>query len=89
MFSFKEPEYKILEKDVAKSDIISKYKDNYLIVKNAHNVNGRIYGDVLAILTREEFEELDLGECEAPKFYIWEGIIIRNEVNENRLGIYT
>jgi len=88
MFSFEKKNHNVLIKNIAKSDVTSKHSGNYIIAKDVYNDGGKFYGDVLAILTKEEFEKLDLRECKAPKFYIWEGVTIRDEVNENRLGIY-
>ena len=88
MFSFKNIEYPVLITNISETEAINQYSENYLIVKNSYNNRGEIYGDIIAILTREEFADLDLKDCKAPKFYIWEGRIIEDEGRTAGLGAY-
>ena len=69
MFSFKNTEYNILEKNTGTREAMAKYQENYLIAQDVYNDNGIIRGGIIAILTPEEFDILGLTDYQAPEFF--------------------
>ena len=87
MFSFSEPNPIILEKNILWGDAEEKYRDKFLIVMNAHFENTGLYGDIVAILTPEEYSELDFPEPMAPTYNVWKGLQLKME-GLGALGYY-
>jgi len=76
MFSF-DGEHEILEHNVIIEDMEQKYHDKYMIVINGHGEDSRIKGDIVAILTPEEFYALEKPKQWLPKYGLWEGFSIQ------------
>ena len=89
MFSFFENDYSVIENNVMFEDMQIKYADKYMIIKNGHVENKRIHGDIIAILTPEEYEVLEVPKSIAPKFAVWEGYSIMIERITNLYGIHS
>ena len=76
MFSF-DGEHEILEKDVIIQEMEMKYHDKYLIITNAYSKDARIRGDVIAILTPEEYRKLEKPKPMLPKYGVGEGFSLQ------------
>jgi len=87
MFSFFDTIHNIIEKNIIYEVAQKKYHNKIMIVINGHVENRRIRGDIIAILTPEEFDELDKPDDIAPRFSIWEGDSIRIERLVSSVGI--
>jgi len=79
MFSFTESKPSILEHNIIWGDAEEKYPDKFMIVINTRFEESELRGDVIAILTPEEYSELDFPEPLAPKFNVWKGIKLKME----------
>jgi hypothetical protein len=79
MFSFSNPEPQVIEQNVDWGYAQEKYRENYMIVINSHLENARIHGDIIAILTPEEYISLEKPEPLTPKYSLWIGMAIQNE----------
>jgi len=79
MFSFTNPDPPILERNIIWGDAEEKYPDKFMIVINARFVDSELYGDIIAMLTPEEYSELDFPEPMAPKFNVWKGMKLKME----------
>ena len=86
MLSFAANSYEIVERNVRLGDMVEKYPNNYIVVINGHVENEEIHGDVVAILSKEEYDSLDKPTNLTPKFTIWKGTALRLEEVNNRLG---
>ena len=62
MFSFANPDPPILERNIIWGDAEEKYPDKFMIVINARFVDSELHGDIIAMLTPEEYSELDFPE---------------------------
>jgi len=89
MFSFTKKSYEILEKNVYLDNMRRKYPDNYMIVTNGHADSGYRQGNIIAILTEDEYRQLTLPENLAPRFSILRGVNILQKERENYLGFIT
>jgi Golgi nucleoside diphosphatase len=91
MFSFDKQPYEIIEKNVLIDDIRRKYPDNIMITINGCVKDRKRHGDVVAILTAEEYLLLreDLPNDYSMRFSTIKGINILNEEKENYLGFIT
>jgi len=88
MFSFDQESYSIIEQGVIYEDMQEKYPNKLMIVINTHVSNMRLCGDIIALLTEEEFSKVKMPESIAPKFGIWRGDILEEERASNNYGIY-
>ncbi|MCL2017133.1 MAG: hypothetical protein FWG68_12895 [Defluviitaleaceae bacterium] len=80
MFNF-DSEHEILEHDVIIDDMMQEYHDKYLIIINGHSENSRIKGDIVAILTPQEY--YDLPRPIPQKYSVGEGLSLIDG-----LGVY-
>ena len=87
MFSFSNPNPAILENNIRWGEAEEKYRDKFMIVINPHLEDTYLYGDIIAILTPEEYSELDFPEPMAPKYNVWKGIKLKME-GLGALGYY-
>jgi hypothetical protein len=71
---------------VKHGDAIEKYPDRYMIVTNGHVEDREIHGDILALLTKEEYAALDKPKSLTPKFGFWLGAALMEEEVNNWLG---
>ncbi|MCL1998835.1 MAG: hypothetical protein FWG65_08715 [Turicibacter sp.] len=76
MFSF-DGEHEVLERDVIIEDMEQKYHDKYMIVINGHGRDCRLRGDIIAILTPEEYSKLEKPKPMLPKYSVWEGFSLQ------------
>jgi hypothetical protein len=88
MFSFADGTHTVIERNARHGDMMEKYPDSYMIVRNGHLENETIHGDVIAILTQKEYESLDRPRNLAPKFTVWKGTALIEEEVNNRLGFF-
>jgi hypothetical protein len=88
MFSFHANDYDILDAEIAFDEAQEKYPDNYMIVMNGHVLNKRLHGDIVAILTKDEYDALAMPKSIAPRFGVLEGVSILRGKVDNSLGIY-
>ena len=89
MFSFFEKDYSVIENNVMLEDMQEKYTDKYMITTNGHVENERIHFDIIAILTPEEYDALEMPKSIAPKFGILEGLSVMLERINNSYGIHS
>ena len=91
MFAFDKKPYEIIEKDAIIHDIRRVYPDKVMIVLNSHVKNKQRCGDIVAILTTEEYAQLrrNLPENYSSVFSTIKGINILTEEKENYLGFIT
>ena len=87
MFSFDDPNPTILERNIRWGDAEKKYRDKFMIVINAHVKETYLHGDIVAILTPEEYSGLDFPESMAPKYDVWKGLKLKME-GLGALGYY-
>jgi len=88
VFSFFEDNYTILEANVAFDDAQERYPDSYMVTINGHVKDKRIHGDIIAILSQDEYNTLVIPQSIAPKFSVLEGLnVVRGKVG-NSLGVY-
>jgi len=76
MFSFN-GEHEILEHDVIVEDMEDKYHDKYMIVISRPSDDSRFHGDVVAILTPDEYFELKKPKPTPPKYSVWKGLSLQ------------
>jgi hypothetical protein len=88
MFSFYASDYPILEANVPYDTMQEEYPDNYMVVMNGRVVDKCLHGDIVAFLTEDEYEALEMPNSIAPKFSIIEGVSILQRRAGNSLGIY-
>ncbi|MCL1999237.1 MAG: hypothetical protein FWG65_10770 [Turicibacter sp.] len=84
MFKF-DDNYTILEHDVMEYEMQQKYPNKYMIVTNCYRKDYHDYGDIIAILTSQEYYllGLELSEPMMPKYHVWKGLAL---VVNNMLG---
>jgi len=73
----------ILVHKIKWGDAEKKYPDKYLIATNTYVEDGDLYGDIIGILTPEEYCALKRPKPMAPKYYLWEGL----ELKAKGLGV--
>ncbi|MCL1996453.1 MAG: hypothetical protein FWG63_09630 [Defluviitaleaceae bacterium] len=76
MFSF-DGEHKILEHNVIIEDMEDKYHDKYMIAINRYGGDTRIRGDVVAILTPDEYFSLEKPKPMPSKYSVWKGLSLQ------------
>ena len=69
----------ILERNMDWAEAQEKYYDKYMIIINAHLEGTRLHGDIIAILTPEEYFALSKPEPMVPKYEAWIGEALQNE----------
>ena len=79
MFSFSDPNPKIIEHKVNMGEMQKKHHDKYIITINHYLENFESHGDVVAILTPEEYRMLDKPKPMAPKYGVWKGVSLALE----------
>ena len=79
MFSFTDPNPTILEHNIRWGEAEEKYPDKFIIVINPHFENAELHGDIVAILTPDEYRTLDFPEPLAPKYNVWKGLKLKME----------
>ena len=89
MFAFDKP-YEIIEKNILIDDLREKYPDNIMITINGHIEEERRHGDVIAILTEEEYTKLrkNFPVNYSSKFATIKGINILRDGREGWLGVF-
>ena len=73
MFSFTAERYDILDGSIMYEVAQSKYPNKIMIVQNVHVKDKRIYGDIIAIMSVDEYEILRKPKKISLRFGIWEG----------------
>jgi hypothetical protein len=86
MSSFKADSCSVIEQGANYDEMVGKYPDSYIVVRNGHMKDGETYGDVVAILTQEEYNPSDIPRNFVPRFTVWEGNSIAKGVGCNRVG---
>jgi hypothetical protein len=82
MFTFTADHYDVIERNIRHGEVIEKYPDCYMIVMNGHVENEAIHGDIVAVLTKDEYVALIKPRNLAPRFGIWKGsALIEEDVN--------
>jgi hypothetical protein len=84
MFSFDNPNPQILERGVNYNDIEATYNDKYVIAINARHIDSATYGDIIAILTPEEYRNLGKPNKSYPTYTVMQGY----KLMLGGLGIY-
>jgi hypothetical protein len=79
MFSFTDPNPTILEHNIDWGEAQNKYHDSYMIVINSHLEGSRLHGDIVAILTPEEYFALNKPNPLVPKYEAWIGVALQTE----------
>ena len=69
----------ILVQNIDWGEAQEKYYDKYMIVINSHLEGTRLHGDIIAILTPEEYFALKKPDPLAPKYEAWIGAALQNE----------
>ena len=87
MFSFSDTNPPILERNIRWGEAEEKYRDKFMIVINSHVKDTYLYGDIIAILTPEEYIQLDFPEPAMPKYGVWKGLTLKME-GLGALGYY-
>jgi hypothetical protein len=87
-FSFDKESYTPIEERVRYSDMKTKYPDRLMVVMNTRVIDGCIYGDVVELLTPEQFKRLDKPMSFAPRFRIWAGSVLEEEKAANMSGVF-
>ena len=77
IFSISNPQ--ILEHNIDWGVAQEKYYDKYMIVINSHLEGTRLHGDIIAILTPEEYLALSKPEPMTPTYEAWIGVALQNE----------
>jgi hypothetical protein len=67
----------ILESKVKLCDAEKTHHDKYVIATNAHVENAELYGDIIAILTPEEYANLKKPNPMTPKYVVMEGLSLK------------
>ena len=88
MFSFGRDNYTIIESNVVYEEMQEKYPDRIMVVINTCVRNMRLCGDIIALLTEEEFSLVEQPESIAPRFGIWLGDMLEEERAANLYGVY-
>ncbi|MCL1997971.1 MAG: hypothetical protein FWG65_04305 [Turicibacter sp.] len=85
MFTFKSDyDYEILERDVIFDEMIQKYHDKYMIVLIRPQKNNRSCGNIVAILTPDEYYNLEWPNPVPNKYVVWKGFSLKLE----GMGVY-
>ena len=84
MFSFDDPSPQILEHNIDWGEAQEKYPHSYMIVINRHLIGTKLHGDIIGILTPEEYDFLEKPVPFLPKYCIWEGVAVMGK----GLGVY-
>ena len=84
MFSFDNPNPSILEHNVNYNDIEAIYTDKYVIAINPHTIDGNTFGDIIAILTPEQYRILGKPKKSFPIYTVLEGVNLKL----GGLGVY-
>ena len=79
MTIFDNPSPTVYESGVEIDAMEAKYHDKYMIVINGRSENGRILGDIVAILTPDEYHTLKKPKPMLPKYRVWEGNSLKLE----------
>jgi len=88
MFTFDQDSYQVIEQGVIYEEMQRKYPNKLMVVINAHVNNMRLCGDIIALLSEEEFSKVKVPKNIAPKFGIWRGDILEEERAANLYGVY-
>jgi hypothetical protein len=86
MFLFTEDHYDAIEKNITHGEAIEKYPDSYMIVMNGHLEDREVHGDIVALLTRDEYVALEKPNNIVPKFGFWVGNTMMMAEAYNRVG---
>ena len=73
MYLFSTETSEVLEQDVSIEAMEEKYHDKDMLVINSHLVDGRIFGDIVALLKPEEYRELKKENVIPSDYSVWEG----------------
>jgi len=87
MFSLTDTDtHTLYESNVYLCDMEEKYPDKYLIVTNTKSLNGRLHGDIIAIMTPVEYAGFKKQHPEPilPKF----GVVVGLAIKMGGLGVY-
>ncbi len=68
-----------LEKNIEMGEAAEKYFDKYMVVKNAHLENSYLHGDIIAVLSSDEYSKLEKPKEMFPTYEIWEGTAVIGE----------
>ena len=79
MSIFVDSDHQILEHNIDWGEAQEKYYDKYMIVINSHLEGTRLHGDIIAILTPEEYLALSKPDPMAPVYEAWIGVALQNE----------
>jgi hypothetical protein len=86
MFSFNEDHYDAIEKNISHGEAIEKYPDSYMVVMNGHLEDKKVHGDIVALLTWDEYIALEKPNNIVPKFGFWVGNAMMEWEVYNSLG---
>jgi hypothetical protein len=74
MFTFDNPNPAILERNMDFNEIETIYPDKYVIAINARHIDSITYGDIIAILSPEQYRNLDKPNKSFPTYTVMQGI---------------
>ena len=89
MFSFMSNNHKILVSGIQLERAREEYPDKCIVVTNACVKNERVFADIVAILSKEEYDAIEKPKSIAPKFSVWKGIALQLEEVNGSLGVYS
>jgi hypothetical protein len=84
MSIFTDPNPEIIEENIELGDAMELYPDRFMIATNFRTGSPGIRGDIIAVLSPDEYLSLEKPNPMAPKFNVWVGTLLKRE----RVGLY-